>query len=68
MGRTRAVAVRLAKEGRIDITQRGQVVAVDEAGAIKGPIRLRAVGEKGGGHGKGDDESRRAGGSGRKDK
>jgi hypothetical protein len=43
MARTRSVAVRLAKEGRIDITQRRAVVAVDREEEIRGPIRLRAA-------------------------
>lgn len=37
------MAVRLAKEGRIEVTQRGEVVSVEGAGEIRGPIRLRAV-------------------------
>lgn len=41
MPRVRAVAIRLAKEGRIDITQKGQVVVVEKEEDIRGPIRLR---------------------------
>ncbi|KAM3568977.1 hypothetical protein VYU27_008910 [Nannochloropsis oceanica] len=41
MPRVRAVAIRLAKEGRIDITQKGQVVVVETEEDIQGPIRLR---------------------------
>lgn len=43
MPRVRAVAIRLAKEGLIDITQRGQVVTVEKEGDIRGPIRLRII-------------------------
>lgn len=70
MGRTRAVAVQLARKGRIQITQRGQMVAVEEAGEIKGPIRLRAAvmgrGDGGGGGGSKEEEDggERAGGDG----
>jgi len=41
MPRVRAVAIRLAKQGRIDITQKGQVVVVVKEEDIRGPIRLR---------------------------
>lgn len=44
--------MRLAKEGRVAITQRGQVVCVGDVGEITGPIRLRAVGGESGGAGK----------------
>jgi DNA-binding GntR family transcriptional regulator len=42
MPHVRAVAIRLAKEGLIDITRRGQVVTVEKEKDIRGPIRLRA--------------------------
>jgi len=35
------VAIRVAKQGRIDITQKGQVVVVEKEEDIRGPIRLR---------------------------
>ena len=41
MPRVRAVAIRLAKQGRIDITQKGQVLVVEKEEDIRGPIRLR---------------------------
>jgi hypothetical protein len=41
MPRVRSVAIRLAKQGRIDITQKGQVVVVEKEEDIRGPIRLR---------------------------
>jgi|EP00624_Nannochloropsis_granulata_P002489 hypothetical protein len=47
MPRVRAVAIRLAKEGRIDITQKGQVVVVEMEEDIQGPIRLRLRNQEG---------------------
>lgn len=41
MPRMRAVAVHLSKQGRIDITQKGQVVMVEKEEDLRGPIRLR---------------------------
>lgn len=41
MPRVRDVAIRLAKQGRIDITQKRQVVVVEKEEDIRGPIRLR---------------------------
>jgi len=42
---TREVARRLAREGALQVTQRGQVVVVEEDldAPIRGPIRLRAM-------------------------
>jgi hypothetical protein len=39
--RTRAVARDLARQGRVQITSRGRVLAADEA--WHGPVRIRAV-------------------------
>ena len=41
MPRVRRLAIQLAQEGRIEITQGGQVVHVEKEEEIKGPIRLR---------------------------
>lgn len=40
MDTTRAAAKELVEEGKIEVTQKGQVVNIEEA---KGPIRLRSV-------------------------
>ena len=39
--RTREIAVRMAKAGLIDITQKGKPIHVQDQKEIKGPIRLK---------------------------
>jgi hypothetical protein len=41
MAETRAVAIELAQEGLIRISQKGKDLMVEDLGKLRGPIRLR---------------------------
>ena len=38
---TRTIAFKLAKDGVLEVLQKGRVIPVEDLGKIKGPIRLR---------------------------
>lgn len=38
---TRTVAFRLAKEGKLEVTQKGHVIPTECLASVRGPIRLR---------------------------